>query len=79
MLGFSFEKVNEIKKVILTIYDKTTLLKEDFHKIMELLKHDKKNINGQVNFVLLNDYEDYQLNCKVPINLIEHSMEFYNL
>lgn len=79
LLGFSFEKVNEIKKVILTIYDKTTLLKEDFHKIMELLKHDKKNINGQVNFVLLNDYEDYQLNCKVPVNLIEHSMEFYNL
>jgi 3-dehydroquinate synthase len=78
LLGFSFEKVTEIKKVILAIYDKTTLLKDDFHKIMELLKHDKKNINGQVNFVLLNDYEDYQLNCKVPVNLIESSMEFYN-
>ena len=78
LLGFSFEKVTEIKNVILTIYDKTTLLKDDFHKIMELLKHDKKNINGQVNFVLLNDYEDYQLNCKVPVNLIESSMEFYN-
>ena len=78
LLGFSFENVTEIKKVILAIYDKTTLLKDDFHKIMELLKHDKKNINGQVNFVLLNDYEDYQLNCKVPVNLIESSMDFYN-
>jgi 3-dehydroquinate synthase len=79
LLGFSFDKVDEVKKLILSIYEKTTLLKEDFTAIVELLKHDKKNINGQVNFVLLNDYEDYQLDCKVPIELIESSMEFYNL
>ncbi len=79
LLGFSFDKVDEVKELILSIYEKTTLLKEDFTAIIELLKHDKKNINGQVNFVLLNDYEDYQLDCKVPIELIESSMEFYNL
>jgi 3-dehydroquinate synthase len=44
-----------------------------------LLKHDKKNVNGQVNFVLLNDYEDYQLDCKVSNELITESMEFYNI
>jgi 3-dehydroquinate synthase len=79
LLGFSFNKVEEVKELILSIYEKTTLLKEDFTAIIELLKHDKKNINGQVNFVLLNDYEDYQLDCKVPIELIESSMEYYNL
>ena len=79
LLGFSFDKVDEVKELILSIYEKTTLLKEDFTAIIKLLKHDKKNINGQVNFVLLNDYEDYQLDCKVPIELIESSMEFYNL
>ena len=45
---------------------------------MELLKHDKKNVNGQVNFVLLKDFEDYKLDCKVPEDLIKESMEFYN-
>ena len=79
LLGFSFNKVEEVKELILSIYEKTTLLKEDFTAIIELLKHDKKNINGQVNFVLLNDYEDYQLDCKVPIELIESSMEYYKL
>lgn len=78
LLGFPAEKVNEIKEVILSIYKRTHLLKEDFSDIMELLKHDKKNINGQVNFVLLNDYEDYKIDCKVPEKLILESMEFYN-
>jgi len=79
LLGFPKEKLKEIKNVILSIYGKTNLLKEDFSDIMELLKHDKKNVNGQVNFVLLNDYEDYKIDCKVPENLIIESMEFYNM
>jgi len=78
LLGFPSEKVNEIKKVVLSIYNKTTLLKEGFSAIMELLKHDKKNVNGQVNFVLLNDYENYKLDCTVTEELIVESMEFYN-
>ncbi|KGL63312.1 3-dehydroquinate synthase [Polaribacter sp. Hel1_85] len=79
LLGFPLEKVGEIKDVVLSIYNRTNLLKEDFSDIMELLKHDKKNVNGQVNFVLLNDYEDHKIDCKVPEELIIESMEFYNL
>ncbi|WP_299017003.1 3-dehydroquinate synthase [uncultured Polaribacter sp.] len=79
LLGFPSEKLNEIKKVVLSIYDKTSLLKEDFVAIMDLLKHDKKNVNGQINFVLLNNYENYKLDCKVNEDLIVESMEFYNL
>ncbi|WP_159947479.1 3-dehydroquinate synthase [Polaribacter septentrionalilitoris] len=79
LLGFPAEKVAEVKDVVLSIYDKINLLKEDFVAIMELLKHDKKNVNGQVNFVLLNDYENFKLDCKVSEELIVESMEFYNL
>ncbi|MCL7754944.1 3-dehydroquinate synthase [Polaribacter sp. Z022] len=79
LLGFPSEKVTQVKDVVLSIYDKTNLLKEDFSAIMELLKHDKKNVNGQVNFVLLNDFENYKIDCKVPEELIIESMEFYNL
>ncbi|WP_299665861.1 3-dehydroquinate synthase [uncultured Polaribacter sp.] len=78
LLGFPANKVSEIKEVILAIYKKTALLKKDFSAIMDLLKHDKKNVNGQVNFVLLKDFEDCQLDCKVPEELIIESMEFYN-
>ena len=79
LLGFSAEKVSEVKDVVVSIYNKTNLLKEDFSSIMNLLKHDKKNVNGQVNFVLLNDYEDFKIDCRVSEELIIESMEFYNL
>ncbi|QOD61401.1 3-dehydroquinate synthase [Polaribacter haliotis] len=78
LLNFPETKLNEIKEVVLSIYDRINLLKEDFAGIMELLKHDKKNVNGQVNFVLLNDYENHKLDCKVTEDLIVDSMEFYN-
>ncbi|PQJ81947.1 3-dehydroquinate synthase [Polaribacter glomeratus] len=78
LLNFPKEKVAEVKETIVSIYTKTILLKEDFTAIMDLLKHDKKNVNGQVNFVLLNDYEDFKLDCKVPEELIIESMEYYN-
>ena len=79
LLGFPAKKVGEVKEVITSIYNKTNLLKEDFSSILNLLKHDKKNVNGQVNFVLLNDFENFKLDCKVPESLIVESMEFYNL
>ena len=78
LLNFPEDKLKEIKETILSIYTKINLLKSDFLSITELLKHDKKNVNGQVNFVLLNDYEKYQLDCKVPEELILKSFEFYN-
>ena len=78
LLAFPKEKVAEVKEVILATYDKTKLLQKDFSKIIDLLKHDKKNVNGQVNFVLLNEYEDCKIDCKVPEELILESMEFYN-
>lgn len=78
LLDFPLEKLNEIKKTILSIYDKIPLLEKDFSAIIDLLKHDKKNVGGQVNFVLLKDYEDVKLDCKVPTDLIIKSLEFYN-
>ena len=79
ILNFPIKNVVEIKKVILSIYNKTDLLIEDFSFILELLKHDKKNVKGRVNFVLLNDYEDYKLDCEVSNDLIIESMKFYNI
>jgi len=79
LLNFSPLKVAEIKETILSIYPKIILDKNDFSDIMELLKHDKKNVSGNVNFVLLFDFEDYKIDCKVSDELIIESLEFYNL
>lgn len=78
LLDFPSAKVDEIKKSIINIYGKTTILKDDFTKIITLLKHDKKNVGGNVNFVLLKNIEDFKLDCKVPTDLVIESLEYYN-
>ncbi|MCI2228152.1 3-dehydroquinate synthase [Polaribacter sp. MSW13] len=79
LLDFPDNKLRQIKETVLSIYDSIALDKNDFSAIIDLLKHDKKNVNGQVNFVLLNDFEDYKLDCKVTEYLIVESLEYYNL
>ncbi|TYP99079.1 3-dehydroquinate synthase [Tenacibaculum adriaticum] len=78
LLGFPTDKLSEIKETIINIYGKVEILPEDFESIIDLLKHDKKNIGGNVNFVLLNTIEDFKLDCKVPMDIIIESLKFYN-
>lgn len=76
---FDFPKIilDEVKKHITAIFGKVVLKKEDFTPIIELLIHDKKNTNGDVNFVLLTDLENYKFNCKVSKELITDSLDYY--
>jgi len=78
LLGFPKQEVNNIKEIILSIYDKVEIKVSDYEAIMELLIHDKKNVGGQINFVLLTDYERFELDCKVDSNLIIKALDFYN-
>ncbi|CAM1365382.1 3-dehydroquinate synthase [Tenacibaculum sediminilitoris] len=79
VLEFPENKVSEIKEAIIKTYGKVTLSEDDFQPILELMKHDKKNIGGEINFVLLNDYEDFQINVKASEKLIKESLNYYNL
>lgn len=78
VLAFSVDKVHEVKETIVAIYPKITIDKNDFSAIMDLLKHDKKNVGGLVNFVLLNDFEDFKIDCNVSDELIIESLLYYN-
>jgi 3-dehydroquinate synthase len=60
------------------MYEKVTIEKDDYFSIFELLKHDKKNTSGEVNFVLLNDFEEFKLDCKISNKLLIESIEYYN-
>ncbi|MGB0892159.1 MAG: 3-dehydroquinate synthase, partial [Flavobacteriaceae bacterium] len=77
LLGFPKHTLTEIKQTILAIYGKFDILLEDFTGIIDLLKHDKKNVGGQVNFVLLSNIENYKIDCKVPEELVVKSLEYY--
>ena len=40
--------------------------------------HDKKNVDGQVNFVLLTDFEAFKIDCAVENELVIESINYYN-
>ncbi len=77
--GFPKNKLDSIKSTILNMYDRVTFLKSDYQPIIELLKYDKKNTHGDINFVLLNDIGKTKINCIVDNNIILEAFKYYAL
>ncbi len=77
LFNFPSENVEAIKHAILNIYDKINISKADYEGIIVLLIHDKKNIGGKVNFVLLSDYVNFKLDCNVENSMIKEALDFY--
>lgn len=78
LLQFSKEDLKRITKAINTIYDPVHFEKKDYAPIIELLKYDKKNEHGNINFVLLETIGKPKIDCVVPDQLILDAFEFYN-
>jgi 3-dehydroquinate synthase len=45
--------------------------------ILSLLKHDKKNTHGNINFVLLKGIGETEIDCKVPQELYTEAFSYY--
>ena len=77
LTGFPKHKAESIKRLIHSYYGKTTILEEDYEPIMDLLKYDKKNSHGNINFVLLEDIGKTKIDCKVDEALIKTAFTYY--
>jgi 3-dehydroquinate synthase len=77
-LGFPETKMNNIKKSILEVFMKISFNSSDLKKIIDLLKFDKKNYYGEINFVLLEDIGIPKLDCQVENDLILDAFKFYS-
>ena len=74
---FPERKLNNIKEVLIRNYGKVEFLGSDYKEIIELLKFDKKNSHGNINFVLLEDIAKTKIDCIVSNELILESFKFY--
>lgn len=68
---------DEIKDKLLKVYPPVELEEKDFEEIINLLKFDKKNSHGKINFVLLRKIGEPIYDCNVPLELLQKSLEFY--
>ena len=67
----------ELKSFVVGFYGKVVIKNEDVQSIIDLMKYDKKNVNGKVNFVLLDTLEHCQLDVQLSPELIQDCLDFY--
>lgn len=74
---FPIEKTRKIARVINKLYAKLNFTPSDIDAMLDLLQHDKKNTNGQLNFVLLKTIGKTELDCQVSEEQIRNAFDFY--
>ncbi len=76
--NFPETKFNQITKVIRNMYGAEDFSEEDIKQIKELMKFDKKNEHGNINFVLLEEIGKPVYDVLVPDELIQKAFNFYS-
>ena len=73
----SSSEADEIKSVFLNLFPKIDFSKEDIQEIFALLKYDKKNSHGKVNFVLLNKIGIPVIDIQIEDSYFEDAFNYY--
>jgi len=77
LFGFPLHYTQDLKSFANGFYGKVVIEQRDLHAIIDLMKYDKKNVSGKVNFVLLDAMETCKLDIQIEPELIEDGILFY--
>jgi 3-dehydroquinate synthase len=77
LINFPLEITKEIKTLFQSYYGKIEINESEYDTIIELLKYDKKNEHGNINFVLLEAIGKPKINCLVDDSIIYKAFNFY--
>lgn len=77
LLSFPKSDCDEVKRVMHKIFDKVSITANDHDAIIDLMKYDKKNEHGNVNFVLLEKIGKPKVDCLVNNGLIVEAFGYY--
>lgn len=69
--------LDDIVKFITSVYPYYSLEELAFHRIMELMKNDKKNKNNQLNFTLLKGIGSATFDNFLPATEVKDALNFY--
>jgi 3-dehydroquinate synthase len=73
----SSASLKEITQFILSKYKPLVLNAMDMHRLIELMKHDKKNEKGDIHFSLLSSIGQCEINKKIKPDHIIESLKYY--
>ena len=75
--NFPIEWLKNTVRFIVENYGLIEIKCDDYENLYEIMKHDKKNSGARINFTLLSDVGQTQINQNVNKNLIFESFDFY--
>ncbi|MCK0157857.1 3-dehydroquinate synthase [Cellulophaga sp. F20128] len=79
LTGLADTQLENIKTTFINRYGKVSFNDEDITNILSLLKFDKKNSHGNINFVLLKTIGECQIDVIVSEDLLRESFAYYKV
>ncbi len=76
MSGLAWDDFKTIRNHLSSLYDLSPLKYLDIYEIIRLMLLDKKNIAGEVGFVLLKSIGESEFNKKAPVTLITETLDY---
>lgn len=77
VIGLGMHQLEDIKSEFSKRFKKVDFTDADVAKIVELLKFDKKNIRGSINFVVLKRIGDTIIDNKIAKELFQEAFSYY--
>ena len=77
LYGFPHDLTHELKTFVHRFYGDFTIEPDDLDKIIGLMKYDKKNVSGKVNFVLLEGLEKCRMDIQIDPELVREGFLYY--
>ena len=75
--GFPTEKMHQTVRFIRDYYGNYPITCDDYDKLIDLMRHDKKNNSGVINFTLLSDVGQININQTASDDEIKECLDFY--
>ena len=74
--GFPTDKMRQTVSFIREHYGPAAITCDDYEQLLDLMRHDKKNQQGQINFTLLVDIGDVRINQTASDEEIREALDF---
>ena len=76
-LEFSIEEMEQVNKVILNVFDKRNIENYNIYELLVLMKQDKKNLDNQISFSLLQNIGEAKFDKHIETQLIKEGINYY--
>lgn len=74
--GFPTERLHQTARFIRENYAQTEFTCNDYPTLLNLMRHDKKNMSGVINFTLLHNIGDIRINQTATDEEIREALDF---